>query len=87
MSKYGISVIEILKRTVIVEAGDIDEAIRRVEDEVEQGKLALTDRDYNDREIVPSKYWKGGKVPADEDVSLYWNIQADAQREKVVKWE
>lgn len=74
MSKYGISVIEILKRTVIVEADGIDEAIRRVEDAVEQGEIVLTDRDYNDREIVPSKYWDGGKVPDDEDVSGYWNI-------------
>lgn len=74
MSKYGISVIEILKRTVIVEADGIDEAIQRVEDAVEQGEIVLTDRDYNDREIVPSKYWDGGKVPDDEDVSGYWNI-------------
>lgn len=74
MSKYGISVIEILKRTVIVEADGIDEAIRRVADAVEQGEIVLTDRDYNDREIVPSKYWDGGKVPDDEDVSGYWNI-------------
>lgn len=74
MSKYGISVIEILKRTVIVEADEIDKAIRRVEDAVEQGEIVLTDRDYNDREIVPSKYWDGGNVPDDEDVSGYWNI-------------
>lgn len=74
MPKYGISVIEILKRTVIVEAGDLDEAISRVEDEVEKGNIILTDDDYSDREVIPSKYWDGGRVPEGADVGYYWHI-------------
>lgn len=30
--------------------------------------------DYDDREIVPSEYWDGGKVPDGEDVGCYWYI-------------
>ncbi|MCI8663743.1 MAG: hypothetical protein HFG69_10965 [Hungatella sp.] len=74
MPKYGISVIEFLKKTVIVEAEDLDEAISRVEDEVEKGNIILTDDDYSDREIVPSKYWDGGRVPEGADVGYYWHI-------------
>ena len=74
MPKYGISVIEFLKKTVIVEAEDLDEAILRVEDEVEKGNIILTDDDYSDREIVPSKYWDGGRVPEGADVGYYWHI-------------
>lgn len=74
MPKYGISVIEILKRTVIVEAGDLDEAISRVEDEVEKGNIILTDDDYSDCEVIPSKYWDGGRVPEGADVGYYWHI-------------
>ena len=74
MPKYGISVIEFLKRTVIVEAEDLDEAILRVEDEVEKGNIILTDDDYSDREVIPSKYWDGGRVPEGADVGYYWHI-------------
>lgn len=74
MPKYGISVIEFLKKTVIVEAEDLDEAISRVEDEVEKGNIILTDDDYSDRGIVPSKYWDGGRVPEGADVGYYWHI-------------
>lgn len=74
MSRYGISVKEILKRTVIVEAENIDEAIQKVEDAVEREEIILDVDDYDNREIVPSEYWNGGKVPEDEDVSFYWHI-------------
>ena len=74
MSKYGISVREILKRTVIVEAENLEEAIRKVEEEVEKEKIILDYDDYDDREIVPSEYWKDGRVPDEEDVSFYWHI-------------
>ncbi|MEH2932126.1 DpnD/PcfM family protein [Candidatus Ventrimonas sp. KK005] len=72
--KYGISVIEFLKRTVIVEAENLEEAILRVEEEVEKGNIILTDDDYSDREIVPSNYWDGGRVPEGADVGYYWHI-------------
>lgn len=77
MSKYGISVREILKRTVIVEAGSLEEAIQKVEDAVNREEIILDYDDYDDREIVPSEYFEGGKVPEGEDVSFYWHIGED----------
>lgn len=74
MSKYGISVREILKRTVIVEAESLEEAIEKVEEAVERDEINLDVDDYDDREIIPSEYWKDGKVPDGEDVSFYWHI-------------
>lgn len=74
MAQYGISVREILKRTVIVEAESIEEAIQKVEDAVEREEIILDVDDYDDREIVPSEYWEDGEVPEGEDVSFYWPI-------------
>lgn len=74
MSRYGISVREILKRTVIVEAENLEEAIQKVEAAVEREEIILDYDDYDDREIVPSEYWKDGKVPDGEDVSFNWHI-------------
>lgn len=62
MAQYGISVRGILKRTVIVEAENIDEAIQKVE-EVGREEIILGVDDYDDREIMPTEYWDGGKVP------------------------
>ena len=70
MSRYGISVREILKRTVIVEAENLEEAIQREE-------IILDVDDYDDREIVPSEYFEDGKVPEGKDVSFYWHIGED----------
>ena len=79
MSKYGISVREILKRTVIVEAENLKEAIQKVEDAVEREEIILDVDDYDDREIIPSEYFGNGsgEVPEDEDVSFYWHIGED----------
>lgn len=77
MAKYGISVREILKRTVIVEAENLEEAIQKVEDAVEREEIILDVDDYDNREIVPSEYWNDGEVPDGEDVSFYWHIGED----------
>lgn len=77
MAQYGISVREILKRTIIVEAENLDEAIQKVEAAVEREEIILDVDDYDDREIVPSEYWEDGKVPNGEDVSFYWHIGED----------
>ncbi len=79
MARYGISVREILKRTVIVEAENLEEAMRKVEDAVERDEIILDVDDYDDREIVPSEYFGNGtgKVPDDKDVSYYWHIGED----------
>ncbi|MCM1121175.1 MAG: DpnD/PcfM family protein [Eubacterium sp.] len=74
MSRYGISVREILKRTVIVEAKNLEEAQQKVWDAIEREEIILDVDDYDDREIVPSEYWKDGKVPDVEDISFYWHI-------------
>lgn len=77
MARYGISVREILKRTVIVEAENLEEAIQKVEKAVEREEIVLDVDDYDDREIIPSEYWDSGKVPEGEDVSFYWHIEED----------
>jgi len=70
MAQYGISVREILKRTVIVEA------IQKVEDAYEREKIVLDVDDYDETEIEPSPYFGdgSGEVPEGEDVSSYWHI-------------
>lgn len=74
VGRYGISVREILKRTVIVEAENAEEAVRKTEDAVEREEIILDVDDYDDREIEPSEYWKGGRIPDEEDVSCYWQL-------------
>ena len=74
MAQYGISVREILKRTVIVEANSLEEAMQKVEAAVERDEIILDLDDYDDREIVPSEYWDGGKVPDGEDVCSYCHL-------------
>lgn len=74
MPRYGISVRESLKRTVIVEAGCMEEAVEKVEAAVEGERIILDTDDYDGREIIPSEYWKNGEVPDGEDVSFYWHL-------------
>jgi len=79
MARYGISVREILKRTVIVEAENIEEAIRKVNDAYEQEKIVLDVDDYDETEFELSPYFGNGsgEVPEGEDVSFYWHIGED----------
>jgi hypothetical protein len=77
MAQYGISIREILKRTVIVEAENIEEAIQKVEEAVKRDEIILDVDDYDDREIMPSEYFEGGKIPEGEEVSFYWHIGED----------
>ena len=72
MPVYGISVKEILKRTVIVEAENVEDAVRKAEEAVECEEVILDVDDFDDREIVPSEYWGGGRVPDGADVGCYW---------------
>ena len=76
MPVYGISVKEILKRTVIVEAENVEDAVRKAEEAVERDEVLLDVDDYDDREIVPSEYWEGGRIPDGEDVSCYWQLDS-----------
>lgn len=68
MAQYRITVREILKRTVIVEA------MQKVEATVKRDEIILDADDYDNREIVPSEYFEGGKVPEDKDVSFYCKL-------------
>lgn len=77
MAQFGISVKEILKRTVIVDAESLEEAMQKVEGAVECDEIILDVDDYDGREIVPSEYFEGGKVPEGQDVSFYWHIGED----------
>ena len=77
MAQYGISVREILKRRVIVEAESLEEAMQKVEAAVERDEIILEVDDYDEREIVPSEYFEGGKVPEGKDVSFYWHLGKD----------
>ena len=77
MAQFGISVNEILKRTVIVDAESLEEAMQKVEGAVECDEIILDVDDYDGREIVPSEYFEGGKVPEGQDVSFYWHIGED----------
>lgn len=77
MAQYGISVREILKRTVIVEAESLEEAMQKVEAAVKRDEIILEVDDYDEREIVPSEYFEGGKVPDGKDVSFYWHLGKD----------
>jgi uncharacterized protein YpmB len=77
MAQYGISVREILKRTIIVEAESLEEAMQKVEAAVERDEIILEVDDYDEREIVPSEYFEGGKVPEGKDVSFYWHLGKD----------
>lgn len=68
MAQYRITVREILKRTVIVEA------MQKVEAAVKRDEIILDADDYDNREIVPSEYFEGGKVPEGKDVSFYCKL-------------
>lgn len=77
MPKFGISVREILKRTVIVEAENLEEAIAKVENAVSRDEILLDADDYDERNISPSEYWKDGKIPEGEDVSFYSHLEEE----------
>lgn len=76
MPKFGINIKEFLKKTVIVKAENIEEAVQKVNDAYEQGKIILDAGDYDEAEIEPSPYFGNGsgEVAEGEDVSFYWNL-------------
>ena len=74
MAQFGISVREILTRTVIVEAENLEDAIQKVQDAIKREEIILDVDDCGSREIVPSENFHDGKVPDGKDVSFYWHI-------------
>lgn len=77
MARFGIKVEEFLRRTVIVEAEDLHEAMEKVREAVWSGDITLDADDYADREIEPSDNWEGGVIPDGADVSYYWHLGDD----------
>lgn len=74
--KFAIRVEEILGRTVIVEAEDIEEAIERVEEACNNDKIFLDGMDdFVERNVYPSDNFKNGIVPEDRDVSFYEHLK------------
>lgn len=74
MAKYGIEVREVSKRTVIVDADNLNEALQKVEKAVENEEIVLDYEDYDYRDINASEYWEQGLIPDDEDVSFYFHL-------------
>lgn len=79
MPKFGINIKEFLKKTVIVEAENIEKAVQKVNDAYEQEKIILDAGDYDEAEIEPSPYFGNGsgEVADGEDVSFYCHLLED----------
>ena len=73
--KFAIRVEEILARTVIVEAYDLEEAIEKAEDACNCDEICLGVDDFFERNVHPSEIFKGGIVPDGRDVSFYEHLK------------
>ena len=73
--KFAIRVEEILARTVIVEAEDLEEAIEKVEDACNCDEIYLDADDFFERNVQPSENFKDGIVPDGRDVSFYEHLK------------
>ena len=66
--KYVVTVTETLRRRVIVDAADFEDAERKVETAYDKGEVNLDYRDYNGYEINASRIACGGDVERYEEV-------------------
>ena len=74
--KYAIRVEEIIGRTIIVEAENLDDAIEMVEDAANNDVILLDGmEDFLEREVKPSDVFEGGVVPDGRDVSYYEHLR------------
>lgn len=74
--KYAIRVEEIIGRTIIVEAENLDDAIEMVEDAANNDVILLDGmEDFLEREVKPSDVFEGGVVPDGRDVSFYEHLR------------
>lgn len=74
--KFAIRVEEIIGKTVIVEAEDIEEAIERVEEACNNDEIFLDGiEDFVERNVYPSNNFKNGVVPEDRYVSFYEHLK------------
>ena len=73
--KFAIRIEEVIGRTVIVEAENLEVAIKKVEEAADNGEFLLDDvEDFVSREVKPSDVFENGIVPEDRDVSYYEHI-------------
>ncbi len=73
--KYAINVKEILVKTVIVDADNINDAVAKVEEAVERDDIVLDpDADYDESEVTPSGQFENGLVPDGADVSRCFHL-------------
>lgn len=74
--KFAIRVEEVIGRTIIVEAEDLEEAIERVEDACNNDDIFLDGiEDFVERNVYPSDNFKNGIVPDGKDVSFYEHLK------------
>ena len=63
--RYRVAVTELLRRTVVVEAGSEHEALRRAEDAWKNGEILLGDRDFEGTEYFVLEESQGGEADKD----------------------
>ena len=74
--KYAIRVEEVIGRTIIVEAEDIEEAIERVEEACNNDEIFLDGiEDFVERNVYPSDNFNDGIVEDGRDVSFYEHLK------------
>lgn len=74
--KFAIRVEEIIGRTIIVEAEDLEEAIERVEEAANNDEIFLDGiEDFVERIVKPSDNFKDGVVPDGVNVSFYEHLK------------
>ena len=73
--KFAIRVEEILARTVIVEAYDLEDAIYKVEEACNCDEICLDVDDFFERNVHPSESFKDGIVSDGRDVSFYEHLK------------
>lgn len=74
--KYAIRVEEVIGRTIIVEAEDLEEAIEKVEDACNNDEILLDGmEDFVERNVYPSNNFNNGIVPDGKDVSFYEHLK------------
>lgn len=77
MSRYAVEVKEILRRTILVEAEDADEALEKIKEAYREELIILDSGDYDDTDIGLSPYFgnETGEVFENEDVGAYERLE------------
>lgn len=83
MAEYGICVKEILKKTVIVNADSLKEALEKVQEAVDREEIILGPDDYDEGEVLPREDWEDGLVPEGKDVSCYRHLKQSPEKQDI----